>query len=73
MDSVSLHDCMENVERKTVSGTTEGQENQPTEQVERPGSADTRRLRDEQKREFGDLAEYTGTQEDVAVDHRGIF
>lgn len=73
MDNVSLLQCLENIERETVSAITESSENQPHEQEELLGPLSAQRLGIEQRREFGDLAEYAATQDNFLVDNEGIL
>lgn len=47
--------------------------NQLTEQIERPGLPSAQSLRNEQRREFRDLAEYAETQKNLVLDDGGIL
>lgn len=71
-DNLSLLQCLENIGRTIVPAVIEGQENKPAERIERPGPPSAQRLRDAQREELGDLAEYARTQKTVAASDEGI-
>lgn len=73
MDNVSLLSFVENIENEIVSVFIEGRGSQSTEQIERSWPPSAERLRDERRREFGDLTEFAETQENVDVEDGGIL
>lgn len=73
MDDVSLRRGLENAKQETELATTEGQENQPAAKMDPSSPPSTQRLRNEQRKEIGDLKEYAGTKENIFVDDEGIL